>query len=77
MTKKCVVVFSSGMDSTVVLHHCLKEYEEVYCLTFDYNQRHRSELENIEYQINDIKRKYKNIIVYWIDSFCSFICSCR
>jgi 7-cyano-7-deazaguanine synthase len=50
MTKKCVVVFSSGMDSTVVLHHCLKEYTEVYCLTFDYNQRHRKEIDKaLEY----------------------------
>jgi len=46
----CVVVFSAGMDSTVVLHHCLNHYKNVYCLTFDYNQRHRKEIDKaIEY----------------------------
>jgi 7-cyano-7-deazaguanine synthase len=46
----CVVVFSAGMDSTVVLHHCLKFYKKIYCLTFDYNQRHRKEIDKaLEY----------------------------
>jgi 7-cyano-7-deazaguanine synthase len=50
MNSSCVVVFSSGMDSTVVLHHCLKSYDNVYCLTFDYNQRHRKEIDKaLEY----------------------------
>jgi len=50
MSSSCVVVFSAGMDSTVVLHHCLKHYTEIYCLTFDYNQRHRKEIDKaLEY----------------------------
>lgn len=43
-SNKAVVVFSGGMDSTVVLYHCLQQHEEVYCLTYDYNQRHREEI---------------------------------
>lgn len=54
MNKKCVVVFSSGMDSTVVLHHCIKEYDDVYCLTFDYNQRHRKEIDKALNYIIDL-----------------------
>jgi 7-cyano-7-deazaguanine synthase len=42
---KCVVIYSGGMDSTVILHHCLNKYDEVYCLTYDYNQRHKEEIE--------------------------------
>lgn len=45
MSNKAVVVFSGGMDSTVVLYHCLKHYDEVYCLTYNYNQRHSGEIE--------------------------------
>jgi len=44
MTKKAVVVYSGGLDSTVVLYHCLKHHEEVYCLTYNYNQRHKDEI---------------------------------
>jgi 7-cyano-7-deazaguanine synthase len=32
------------MDSTVVLHHALKNYDLVHALSFDYDQRHRREL---------------------------------
>jgi 7-cyano-7-deazaguanine synthase len=41
---KAVVVYSGGMDSTVLLEHCVKNYDEVYVLTFDYNQRHKKEV---------------------------------
>lgn len=42
---KCVVIFSGGADSTVILHHAIKNFEEVYCLTYNYNQRHKLEIE--------------------------------
>ena len=42
---KAVVVYSSGMDSTVLLHHAFKLHDEVYVLTFDYCQRHKKEVE--------------------------------
>jgi len=41
---KAVVVFSGGLDSTVLLEHCIKNHDEVYALTFDYNQRHKKEI---------------------------------
>jgi len=41
---KAVVVYSGGMDSTVLLEHCVKNHDEVYVITFDYNQRHKKEI---------------------------------
>ncbi|MES2869941.1 MAG: 7-cyano-7-deazaguanine synthase QueC [Pseudomonadota bacterium] len=45
MTKKAVIVFSGGQDSTTCLIHALTLYDEVHCITFDYGQRHRAEIE--------------------------------
>ncbi len=45
MTKKAVIVFSGGQDSTTCLIHALPRYDEVHCITFDYGQRHRQEIE--------------------------------
>jgi len=42
---KCVVIFSGGADSTVILHYCLSKFDEVYCLTYNYNQRHKIEID--------------------------------
>lgn len=43
--KKAVVVFSGGQDSTTCLIRALGQYDEVHCITFDYGQRHRAEIE--------------------------------
>lgn len=45
MTKKAVIVFSGGQDSTTCLIHALPLYDEIHCITFDYGQRHRAEIE--------------------------------
>lgn len=41
-----VVLLSGGIDSTVLLHHVVKELERapVFALSFDYGQRHAKEL---------------------------------
>ncbi|PLR51899.1 7-cyano-7-deazaguanine synthase QueC [Chimaeribacter arupi] len=43
--KRAVVVFSGGQDSTTCLIQALAQYDEVHCITFDYGQRHRAEIE--------------------------------
>ncbi|ATA18991.1 preQ(0) biosynthesis protein QueC [Gibbsiella quercinecans] len=43
--KRAVVVFSGGQDSTTCLIQALQHYDEVHCITFDYGQRHRAEIE--------------------------------
>ncbi|AKC32222.1 7-cyano-7-deazaguanine synthase QueC [Candidatus Pantoea carbekii] len=43
-TKQAVVLFSGGQDSTTCLIQACQFYNKVYCITFDYNQRHRQEI---------------------------------
>jgi 7-cyano-7-deazaguanine synthase len=45
MNNKAVIVFSGGQDSTTCLIHALPHYDEIHCITFDYGQRHRAEIE--------------------------------
>ena len=45
MSKKAVMVFSGGQDSTTCLIQALPLYDEVHCITFDYGQRHVAEVE--------------------------------
>ncbi|KLV05275.1 7-cyano-7-deazaguanine synthase QueC [Photobacterium ganghwense] len=46
--RKAVVVFSGGQDSTTCLIQAMAQYDEVHCLTFDYGQRHKLEIEVAE-----------------------------
>lgn len=45
MKKKAVVLTSGGLDSTTVLALARDQDYDIYCLSFDYGQRHRFELE--------------------------------
>ena len=45
MKRKTVLIYSGGMDSTVLLYHLLDERHDMAALSIDYGQRHRRELE--------------------------------
>ncbi|MFD3155481.1 7-cyano-7-deazaguanine synthase QueC [Haloimpatiens sp. FM7330] len=62
--EKAVVVFSGGQDSTTCLFWARKRFKEVIAISFDYNQKHKLELEcakeickkyDIEHHILDMK----------------------
>ena len=58
--KHVVISLSGGMDSSTLLLRCLKEYDTVTAISFDYGQKHRVELERaqslVDY-INETKIK--------------------
>lgn len=49
---KALVILSGGMDSTVLLHHVVKnlKYDDVYAVTFNYGQRISREIGCAAYQ---------------------------
>jgi len=72
MAKHCVVSLSGGMDSSTLLLRCLKEYDSVTAISFNYGQKHRVELERAQslvdylnkeqdYQLSYIEPKFNNI----------------
>lgn len=71
MNSKVVVPVSGGIDSAVLLYKAAKEFDEVHCLIFDYNQRHSREIECAKFLCNDAKKINKNIFYKVVDA--SFI----
>jgi 7-cyano-7-deazaguanine synthase len=58
-TKKHVVIsLSGGMDSSTLLLRCLKEYDSVTAISFDYGQKHRVELERAQSLVDYIRVEY-------------------
>ena len=60
--KHVVVSLSGGMDSSTLLLRCLKEYDTVTAISFDYGQKHRVELERAQ-SLVDYINEFENKIV--------------
>jgi 7-cyano-7-deazaguanine synthase len=58
MKKHVIVSLSGGMDSSTLLLRCLKEYQNVVCISFDYGQKHRVELERAQSLVDYIRVEY-------------------
>jgi 7-cyano-7-deazaguanine synthase len=64
MSKKLVLAFSGGMDSSVLLFMAAdRGYEEIHTVTFDYGQRHRREISCIPLQRWDMLDKHPGVTV--------------
>lgn len=50
--KHVVLSLSGGLDSSTLLLRCLKEYDTVTAISFDYGQKHRVELERAQSLVN-------------------------
>jgi 7-cyano-7-deazaguanine synthase len=59
--KHVVVSLSGGMDSSTLLLRCLKEYDTVTAISFDYGQKHRVELERAQSLVDYINFSYSPI----------------
>jgi 7-cyano-7-deazaguanine synthase len=60
--KHVVVSLSGGMDSSTLLLRCLKEYDTVTALSFDYGQKHRVELERAQSLVDYINSTFEKPI---------------
>jgi 7-cyano-7-deazaguanine synthase len=61
MAKHVVVSLSGGMDSSTLLLRCLKEYDTVTAISFDYGQKHRIELDRAQSLVDYINLTYSPI----------------
>ncbi|MDP7609933.1 MAG: 7-cyano-7-deazaguanine synthase, partial [Candidatus Marinimicrobia bacterium] len=59
--QKAVVVLSGGMDSTTLLYDVLKQGFEVSAVSFDYNQKHKKELQMAKETCNSLNVPHKII----------------
>ena len=57
--KNVVISLSGGMDSSTLLLRCLKEYENVIGISFDYGQKHKVELERAQELVNYLNEELK------------------
>jgi 7-cyano-7-deazaguanine synthase len=69
MKKYAVISLSGGMDSSTVLLHLLEKGYECTTISFDYNQKHKIELERaqslVEYINNNIDNNIDNDTLGW------------
>lgn len=62
MKKYCVLSLSGGLDSSTLLLHLLARGFEVQCLSFDYGQKHKIELEKATELVEYINDYYNHLM---------------
>ncbi len=62
--KHAVVSLSGGLDSSTLLLRCLKEFDTVTAISFDYGQKHRVELERAQSLVDYLNSKEDIYINY-------------
>ena len=58
MKNRALLLFSGGQDSTTVLAWCLKKFDEVHLITFDYGQNHLIEIATAKKILASFKRNF-------------------
>jgi 7-cyano-7-deazaguanine synthase len=67
-----VVSASGGMDSSTLLLRCLKEYDSVTAISFDYGQKHRVELERAQSLVDYINNLMSTRGTGWEQNFVTY-----
>ncbi|WP_299450024.1 7-cyano-7-deazaguanine synthase, partial [uncultured Pigmentiphaga sp.] len=57
-TRKALVLFSGGQDSTTCLAWALDRYAAVETVAFDYGQRHRVELDARQNVLRELRSRF-------------------
>jgi 7-cyano-7-deazaguanine synthase len=70
--KHVVVSLSGGMDSSTLLLRCLKEYDTVTAISFDYGQKHRVELERAQSLVDYVNNLMSTRGTGWEQNFVNY-----
>lgn len=66
---KLVLSLSGGLDSTVLLYYLQNRGDEVKCISFDYGQRHRRELDSAILICEKARVEHKIVDISCLDVF--------
>jgi 7-cyano-7-deazaguanine synthase len=64
MERHVVISLSGGMDSSTLLLRCLKEYNTVTAISFDYGQKHRIELDRAQSLVDYVNANPNCVFVH-------------
>lgn len=66
---KTILIYSGGMDSTTLLYKLRAVGDRVFCLSFDYGQRHRKELQSAQKICRRLKVLHKIVDITAVKNF--------
>jgi 7-cyano-7-deazaguanine synthase len=65
--KKAVIILSGGLDSTTLLYDIISKGYDVFPLSFDYNQRHKKEIEYAKLTCEKLGLEHKIIDISFLN----------